>query len=155
MKNFEIPDKIFVVNRLLNKKIKVWNLEIIFKTISWKDIYWKKINLFQKFNEFIVIKKIYNIEFKLSWLELSLLESALVNDVDLWIPIELISKTIKKYSKVMNTKTFYSIWKFKYIMSFNRLKELSKPIDKDLSEVFLDIIKKNWGLFIGEGLRWI
>ena len=38
-------------------------------------------------------------------------------------------------------------------MSFNRLKELSKNIDDDLYKVFLDVIKKNWGLFIGEGLR--
>jgi len=28
-------------------------------------------------------------------------------------------------------------------MSFNRLKEISKNINKDLYEVFLDIIKKN------------
>jgi hypothetical protein len=38
-------------------------------------------------------------------------------------------------------------------MSFNRLKELSKGIDEQLYMIFLDIIKKNWGLFIGEGLR--
>jgi hypothetical protein len=39
-------------------------------------------------------------------------------------------------------------------MSFNRLKEISKNLDKDLYNVFLDIIKKNWWLFIWEGLRW-
>jgi hypothetical protein len=38
-------------------------------------------------------------------------------------------------------------------MSFNRLKELSKGIDEQLYMIFLDIIKKNGGLFIGEGLR--
>jgi hypothetical protein len=38
-------------------------------------------------------------------------------------------------------------------MAFNRLKEISKHIDTKLYEVFLDIIKKNGGLFIGEGLR--
>jgi len=40
-------------------------------------------------------------------------------------------------------------------MSFNRLKELTKPIDDELYRVFLDVIKKNGGLFIGEGLRGI
>jgi hypothetical protein len=35
-------------------------------------------------------------------------------------------------------------------MSFNRLKEISKTIDKTLYEVFLDVIKKNGALFIGE-----
>jgi len=40
-------------------------------------------------------------------------------------------------------------------MSFNRLKELSKPIDLSLYNLFLDIIKKNWWLFIWEWLRWI
>jgi len=153
MKNFEIPEKIFIINRSLNKKIKIWSLEIIFKTISWKDFNQKKINLFQKFFNFTSTIKIDNLEFKLSWLELSLVESALVNDIELWIPIELLSKAIKKYGQVMNKEIFYSIWKFKFIMSFNRLKELAKPIDKDLYYVFLDIIKKNGGLFIGEGLR--
>jgi hypothetical protein len=40
-------------------------------------------------------------------------------------------------------------------MSFNRLKEISKNIDKNLYDVFLDIIKKNGWLFIWEGLRKI
>jgi hypothetical protein len=38
-------------------------------------------------------------------------------------------------------------------MSVNRLKEISKNIDKNLYLIFLDIIKKNWWLFIWEGLR--
>ena len=154
MKNFEVSDKIFIVNRDLNKKIKIWNLEIIFKTISWNDINSKKINLFNKMLDFIVIKKIDNLEFKLSSLELSLVESALINDTELGIPIELLSKSIKKYSKVMDREVFYKIAKYKFVMSFNRLKEIAKHIDKDLYNVFLDIIKKNWGLFIWEGLRW-
>jgi hypothetical protein len=33
-------------------------------------------------------------------------------------------------------------------MAFNRLNEISKHIDKNLYGVFLDIIKKNGGLFI-------
>lgn len=153
MKNSEIPDKIFIVNRSLNKKIKVWNLEIIFKTISWNDISWKKINLFSKMSEFTTIKKVEGIEFKLSCLELSLIEAALVNDTELWIPVELLSKAIKKYWKVMNKDIFYWIWKYKFIMSFNRLKEIAKHLDTELYNVFLDIIKKNGGLFIWEGLR--
>ncbi len=154
MKNLEIPEKIFIVNRSLNKKIKIWNQEIIFKTISWNDNNWKKINLFSRFQNFTITKEINNLEFKLSILELSLVESALVNDLDLWIPIELLSKAIKKYSKVMNKDIFYEIGKYKFIMSFNRLKEIARPIDKDLYKLFLDIIKKNGCLFIGEWLRW-
>jgi len=38
-------------------------------------------------------------------------------------------------------------------MSFNRLKEIARPINTELYEVFLDVIKKNGNLFIGEGLR--
>ncbi len=155
MKNSEIPDKIFVVNRSLNKKIKVWNLEIIFKTISWNDMSWKKINLFSKMSEFITIKNVEGLEFKLSCLELSLIEAALVNDTELWVPVELLSKSIKKYWKVMNKNIFYKIWKYKFIMSFNRLKEIAKHVDRELYEVFLDIIKKNGGLFIWEGMRGI
>lgn len=153
MKNSEIPDKIFIVNRSLNKKIIIWNLEIIFKTISGTDIYWKKINLFSKMSEFIVTKKVESLEFKLSCLELSLIEAALVNDTELWVPVDLLSKSIKKYAKVMNKDIFYKIWKYKFIMSFNRLKEIAKHVDTGLYEVFLDIIKKNGWLFIWEWLR--
>lgn len=155
MKNSEIPEKIFIVNRSINKKIIIWNLEIIFKTISWTDLYWKKINLFSKMSEFIVTKKVDDLDFKISCLELSLVESSLVNDFELWVPVELINKTIKKYWKIMNTDIFYNIWKYKFIMGFNRLKEIAKPIDKKLYLVFLDIIKKNGWLFIWEWMRGI
>lgn len=153
MKNSEIPEKIFIVNRSINKKIIIWSFEIIFKTISWTDIYWKKLNLFVKMKEFSVTKKIENLDFKLSCLELSLVEAALVNDIELWVPVELLNKAIKKYGEVMDKEVFYKIWKYKFVMAFNRLKEIAKHIDKDMYEVFLDIIKKNWGLFIWEWLR--
>lgn len=152
LKNLEIPEKIFIVNRSLNKKVIVWNFEIIFKTISWK-VENKKINLYNKLSSFVEIKNIEEIDFKISCLELSLIESALVNENEQWIPIELLTKTIKKYWKIFNKEIFYEIWKFKFIMSFNRLKEISKNIDKELYFTFLDIIKKNWGLFIWEWLR--
>jgi hypothetical protein len=86
-------------------------------------------------------------------LELALIESALVNDTELWIPLELLSKAIKKYGTIFDREVFYELWKYKFSMSFNRLKEIAKPMNKDLYEVFLDIIKRNWGLFIGEWLR--
>ena len=153
MKNFEVPEKIFVVTRNINKKLTIWNLEIIFKTISWK-IHGTKVNLYSKLSEFVIIKNIENSDFKISCLELSLIESALVNDTELWVPVELLSKTIKKYSSIFDRELFYKIWKFKFSMSFNRLKEIAKPIDRELYEVFLDIIKKNGWLFIWEWLRW-
>ena len=153
-KNYSIPEKIFIINRNLNKKIKFWDYEIIFKTISWK-IDNKKINLYSRFSKFTTKKIIEDLEFKVSNLELSLLESAIISDNINWFDISLINKTIKKYSKVLDKEIFYEIGKYKYIMAFNRLKELSKNIDKDLYLVFLDIIKKNWGLFIWEWLRWI
>jgi len=149
-KNYEIPEKIFIINRNLNKKIKVWSYEIIFKTIKQKK---KNLNLFSNFSKYVNSKNIEWLDFKISCLELSLVETALVSDSQEWIPIEILSKTIKKYWKIMDKNIFYEIWKFKFIMSFNRLKEISKNIDKDLYKFFLDIIKKNWGLFIWEWLR--
>ena len=52
LKDFSIPEKIFIINRSLTKKIKVWSYEIIFKTISWK-VENKKINLYSKMQEFV------------------------------------------------------------------------------------------------------
>lgn len=151
-KNFSIPEKIFVVNRKLNKKLMVWNYEINFKTVSGKNE-WKKINLYSKFSDFVVCKKIDEIEFKLSNLELSLVEACVLNDINESLDIVLLTKSLKKYAWVFDNSIFYEIWKYKYIMSFNRLKELSKWVDEQLYMIFLDIIKKNGGLFIGGGLR--
>jgi intein/homing endonuclease len=59
--------------------VKVGDYEIIFKTISGTEK-GKKVNLFSKFSKFIEIKQIDDIDFKISSLELALLQSALVID---------------------------------------------------------------------------
>lgn len=154
MKDFSIPQKIYIITRSLNKKIKVWNYEIIFKTLAWK-YQWKKINLYSKFSLYNKTIIIDTIEFKTSWLELSLLESALVADMYEWVDISILIKAIKKYGSVFDSEVFREVGKYKYNMSFNRLKEVSKTIDKKLYKVFLDVIKKNGWCFVGEGLRGI
>lgn len=60
----------------------------------------------------------------------------------------LLNKALKKYATYFKTEVFYELGQLKYSMSLNRLKELSKNISPKLSEIFLDIIKKNGGLFI-------
>lgn len=154
LKDYSIPEKIYVINRSLSKKIIVWDYEIIFKTISWKEK-WKKINLFSKFSAYCVQKNISGIDFKYSWLELSLLESALVWDMYEWVDMDILMRAIKKYWKVMSHDVFESIGKYKYNMSFNRLKEISKTLDVKLYKLFLDIIKKNGWCFVWEWLRGI
>lgn len=152
LKDFSIPEKIFIINRSLNKKIKVWDYLIVFKTSTWnKDS--KKINLYNKLSNYLVIKNIDSIDFKIFSLELSLLEASIIWDNENWLDIWLLNKAIKKYKWFFQTEVFFEIWKYKYIMGFNRLKEISKNIDKDLYLIFLDVIKKNGGLFIWEWLR--
>lgn len=149
-KNYSIPEKIFITTKDINKKILLWNYEIIFKTISSKK---SEKNIFWKFLEFTENKEIEEINFKVANLELSLVEACILSDINEWLNIKLLQKFLKKYKNNFNLETFYKIWELKYIMSFNRLKELSKKIDEWLYQVFLDIIKKNWWLFIGEWLR--
>ena len=48
----------------------------------------------------------------------------------------------------MNSDIFHEVGKYKYNMSFNRLKEISKTIDINLYKVFLEVIKKNGGCFV-------
>lgn len=154
LKNYAIPEKIIIVNRTINKKIFIWNYCIIFKTLTKKTDN-KDINLYSKLSKLTKVVSINDVNFKISNLELALIESALISDNIEGIDIEILSKTIKKYGKFFVTENFYTIWELKFIMAFNRLKEISKNIDKNLYLIFLDIIKKNWGLFIGEGLRKI
>ena len=109
--------------------------------------------MFSKFSCYVEYKNIDKIEFKVSNLELSLVEACVLNDINESLDIVLLKKVLKKYAQNFDNSIFYEIGKYKYIMSFNRLKELSKWIDEQLYMIFLDIIKKNGGLFIGEGLR--
>jgi len=154
LKDYWVSKKIHIISRSLDKKIKVWDYEIIFKTISMTEK-WKKLNLYSRFSKFVDTKQVDGIELKIANLELALLQSALVVDTFEWIDINLLTKTIKKYSKYFKKEIFEELAQFKFVMSFNRLKEISRNIDKNLYEIFLDIIKKNWGLFIWEWLRKI
>ncbi len=154
LKNYSIPEKLYIINRDLQKKIKFWNYEIIFKTLKWKQEN-KAINLYNKFSKYSQSWEIGEVSLKFSNLELSLVETALVSDSYEGINISLLNQAIKKYSKVVNLEVFYEIGKYKYIMSFNRLKEISRHINPELTKAFIDIIKKNGWLFIWEWLRWI
>ena len=152
LKDFSVPEKIYIITRNLNKKVKVWDYEIVFKTISGRSD-GKKINLYTKMQEFVDYKQVEGLEFKISNLELSLLESAQISDSVEGLDFQLLNKAIKKYSNELDHEVFREIWKYKFVMSLNRLKEISKHINTDLYECFLDIIKQNGWLFIWEGLR--
>ena len=150
LKDFSVPNNLVVITRNTEKKVKIQD-----KIITFKKVWNKNANLYSKFSKYINRVSIFWTEFKISNIELSLVETALVSDNIEWVEISLLSKAIKKYSRVFKTDTFYEIAKVKYIMSFNRLKEISKNIDKKTYELFLDVIKQNWWLFIWEWLRKI
>lgn len=150
IKDFSVPDSLIVVTRNISKKIKIQDKEIIFKKVQNKNA-----NLYSKFSKYTNRINVFWTEFKISNMELSLLETSLVSDNIEWIDINLISKVLKKYAKVLKFEYFYEIWESKYIMAFNRLKEIWKNIDKKFYETMLDIIKINWWLFIWEWLRKI
>ncbi len=154
MKDQSIPDRICIMNRSINKKIKVWNYEIIFKTLAWK-YQWKKLNLFSRFSGYTKEQVIDGIAFKTSNLELALVESALVQDSYEGLDISPLMKAMKKYWNIMDHEVFKQVGKYKYNMSFNRLKEVSKTINVELYKTFLGIIKENWWCFVWEWLRWI
>ncbi len=157
LRNYEIPDKIFVVNRSMKKRVLMWKREIIFKTISGNkhDGTRNQINLYNILSKYTLSREIDGVMIRCSWLELSLLESGLVTDTEEWLDVWLITKGIKKYSSVFSEEIFEEIGKYKYIMSFNRLKEISKTLDPQFSKLCLEVIKKNGNLFIWEGNRWI
>lgn len=149
LKNYSIPENIYITTRNFEKKIKIWNYTLIFKKV------WGKNNIFNKLQKMTIPKEIDSINFKISNLELALIETSLINENISWVEISILNQTIKKYNKVFVIQNFYYIWELKYITAINRLKELSKNINKELYEVFLNIIKKNWWLFIWEWLRKI
>lgn len=152
MKDFSLPRRITIITRSVQKKIKVGEYEIYFRTITgWGEKQGK--NLFSFLFQYHKTIEISGLEFKTSGLELAILESAIVEDGEQGISVDLLSKALKKYHHVLHHDIFQEIGKYKYNMSYNRLKELSRHIAPELYELFLDIIKKNGGCFVGEGLR--
>ena len=151
MKNYEIPEKILVMNRNLNKKVMIGNYIIVFKTSS-TALQGKKLNLFSRLKKYSSSVDIYWVGFRIADLELALFESALIENNE-WVDVSLLNKSLKKYAKYFKIDVFYNLWQLKYSMSLNRLKELAKWIDPKLSAIFLDIIKKNGWLFVWESLR--
>ncbi len=152
LKDMSIPEKIYVVNRNTNKKIQVGKYTIVFKTIN-TTFQWKKMSLYHVFSPYKKDIQVDGVSLKISSLELALVESSLVSDCYEWLDTSPIIKAVKKYWDVLDTDIFYEVGKYKYNMSMNRLKEISKPINTTLYQVFLDIIKKNGGCFVGEWLR--
>jgi hypothetical protein len=96
----------------------------------------------------VVTKEFEGLEFKLSCLELSLLEAAQISDSQNGLDFSLLNRAIKKYSQQFHYEVFQDVGQYKFIMSMNRLKEIAKHIDQDLYICFLNIIKQNGGLFI-------
>jgi hypothetical protein len=96
----------------------------------------------------VVTKQIEGLEFKISCLELSLLEAAQISDSQNGLDFSLLNRAIKKYSKQFRYEVFHDVGQYKFVMSMNRLKEMAKHIDQDLYGCFLDVIKQNGGLFI-------
>lgn len=150
IKDFSINEKIVVLTRNVNKKVFFWNYTIIFKTLIQN-----KINLYSKMSKMTKKVDIEWYTFKVANLELSLVQASIIEEKDLGVQIDLLNKVIKKYKNHFIIDNFYYIWSLKYIMAFNRLKEISKNIDSNLYKVFLDIIKKNWWLFVWSKLRKI
>jgi len=148
MKNYSVSEKTMILNRKLNKKIKLGNMQLIFTTAKGKQK-----NVYQKLSQFSQSVKIEGFNIHIANLELSLVQATLIENTDEWIDSDLVKKALKKYAPFFKKEIFYEIGKLKYNMAFNRLKEFAKYIDVDLYAVFLDIIKRNGGNFVGAGLR--
>ena len=71
LKDFSVPEKIYIVNRTLSKKIKVWGYEIIFKTLAGK-YQGKKINLYNKLTPMVKSVCVEDVSLKIACLELAL-----------------------------------------------------------------------------------
>gem|GEM_PF-564572 len=148
MKNYSVSEKIVIFTRKLNKKITLGNTKLVFTTAKGKQK-----NVYQKLSTFSQSVKIEGYNIHVANLELSLVQATLIENTEEGIDSDLIKKTLKKYAPFFKKEIFYEIGKLKYNMAFNRLKEFAKHIDTPLYEVFLDIIKKNGGNFVGSGLR--
>lgn len=152
MKDYSLPEKIYIINAEVQKKIHIGQFELHFKILSGKK-QGRKVKLYPQFAKFTGEKEILGVKLKLACLELALIESAIVADIEQGLDVGFLTKALKKYANVLEYDICSEIGKYKYNMAFNRLKELSKSIAPEFSRLCLEIIKKNGGSFVGQWLR--
>lgn len=145
LNDFSINSKIIIYNKEVDKIITLSkNHKIIFKKlISWKKSENK--NIFTKLKKYIKTININKINFRISWEELSILDSLLIRDNKNKIDSYLIKKFLNKYAKFLSREKLWELVSLKYITSINRLKEISTQNNHNSLYIqCLDIIKTQW-----------
>ena len=146
LSSFDIPDELSIVNQYKQAtEVIMFDKQIVFKTYSKN----KTDNLFPFFRKLTKPIKIGKLTFPIAGLELAIVES-LYNPwmIAQWYINELVKKVIRKHHKTLDVKVRESLLKKnKHNTSINRLYELSKSVDPELSEKLKGLIKK-YGYFI-------
>lgn len=140
MSNYSIPEEIDIINtEKQSKEVVLASKYINFKTYSIK-----KGNLFKEYKKMTQKIKIGKNSFLISNIELAILESLYnPNAISENYVKELIKKILRKHKKTLKYEIFEKIIKsWKHHSSINRLYNLSKIIDPEISTSLLQIVKK-------------
>ncbi len=139
--NFDIPDEIHIYNKEKSStEVVLLDKKLIFKVYNQKSK-----NLWSVFRKHLIKKEIWNRNFKLACLELSLLESLYsISIINKWYINELVKKILRKYKKNIRFEVFRDILRVgKHHASINRLHKIAKWIDENFAKELENIIKKH------------
>lgn len=140
MMDYSIPDEIDIINPLKQSKEVVLSK----KYIKYKKYSSKNISIFNKLKKFTDKVNIWKNSFYISKIELAMLESLYNPDIvsERYIQ-EVIKKLLRRNKKQLDYDTIMKIIRLgKHHTSINRLYNLAKAIDPEISSKLWDIIKK-------------
>ncbi len=146
LSSFDIPEELSIVNQYKQStEVIMFDKQVVFKTYAKN----KTDNLFRFFWQYTKKISIGTQTFPVATLELAILES-LYNPgmIAQWYINELVKKVLRKYHTTLDVTIRESILrKNKHNTSINRLYELSKSIDPELTQKLKGLIKR-YGYFI-------
>lgn len=138
--NFSCPEEIVIINE------KKQSTEVLFfdKKVLCKKYTARGVSLFKKMIHYTKIFKIATHSFRVATLELAILECLYSpNVLQWWYTNDIIKKILKKYKTTLDLCVLESIlllWK--HHSSINRLYDIAKGADKDLSLKLFELMKK-------------
>lgn len=142
--NFQIPDKIMIINSFKNTKEALLKWKIIDNKVYTSHNITEKAKLFKKLKKFSQETYVSGIKFQVASLEHALLETLYSpQDYEKNYIYEIVRKALKKNMKNIDMKTFWEILKlWKHHTSINRLYNIANSINPTLWTKVKAVIKK-------------
>ena len=145
LRNYEIPSRLVLYTRDTDKRLRVGNYDIHFRTLRTGEKSGVK-NMYRILSDMSEEGSIEWEKLRYLGLEASLLDVASLRIHDIGVAEDLILRFLRKYGGRLSRTHLGELVQYRYIRAINRIRSLSKTHGfSGLYEDCLDIIKKEGG----------